>query len=183
MLYFTHLFFQPKFLRQVSLSSLYKWETWRIKRLSSFAKVIQLVSGGDRQRNPDILALVFSDKETGKVGQHKGKPFKIRCTWTITYSVQFSHSVVSKSLRPHDYSMPGFPVQHQFPEPTQTHVHHVGDAIQPSHPLLSPSPPTFSISQHQGLFQLSRLLASGAKVLELQLQHQSFQWTLRTDLL
>ena len=93
MLYFTHLFFQPKFLRQVSLSSLYKWETWSIKRLSSFAKVIQLVSGGDRQRNPDILALVFSDKETGKVGQHKGKPFRIRCTWTRDLNlshIQFS---------------------------------------------------------------------------------------------
>ena len=82
---------------------------------------------------------------------------------SITYSVQFSHSVMSNSLRPHDCSMPGFPVQHQLPEPTQTHVHRVGDAIQPSHPLLSPYPPTFSISQHQGLFQMSRLLASGGQ--------------------
>ena len=50
-------------------------------------------------------------------------------------------------------SLPGFPVHHQLPEFTQTHVHRVGDAIQPSHPLLSPSPPTFNLSQHQGLFQ------------------------------
>ena len=52
-----------------------------------------------------------------------------------------------------DCSTPGFPVHHQLPEPAQTHVHQVGDAIQPSHPLLSPSPPAFSLSQHEGLFQ------------------------------
>ena len=63
-------------------------------------------------------------------------------------------SVVSDSMRPHGlYSRPGFPVHHQLPEFTQTHVYRVGDAIQPSHPLLSPSPPTFNLSQHQGLFQ------------------------------
>jgi len=54
---------------------------------------------------------------------------------------------------PMDCSTPGFPVYHQLPELTQTHGHRVGDAIQPSHPLLSPSPPGFNVSQHQGLFQ------------------------------
>ena len=54
---------------------------------------------------------------------------------------------------PMDCSMPGFPVHHQFPEFAQTHVHQVGDAIQLSHPLLSPSPPPFNLSQHQGLFK------------------------------
>ena len=54
---------------------------------------------------------------------------------------------------PMDYSMPGFPVHHQLPELVQTHVHQVSDAIQPSHPLLSPAPPAFNLSQHQGLFQ------------------------------
>ena len=54
---------------------------------------------------------------------------------------------------PMDCSMPGLPVLHQLPEFTQTHVHQVSDAIQPSHPLLSPSPPAFNCSQHQGLFQ------------------------------
>ena len=54
---------------------------------------------------------------------------------------------------PMDYSTPGFPGYHKLPEPTQTHVHRISDAIQPSHPLLSPSPPVFNISQHQGLFQ------------------------------
>ena len=54
---------------------------------------------------------------------------------------------------PMDCSMPGFPVHHQLREPTQTHVHHIGDAIQPSYPLLSTSPSTFKLSQHQGLFK------------------------------
>ena len=66
---------------------------------------------------------------------------------------QFSHSVVSVSLRPTNHSMPGLPVHHQLPEFTQTHVLRVGDAIQPSHPLSSPSPPAPNPSQHQGLFK------------------------------
>ena len=74
-----------------------------------------------------------------------------------------------------DCSMPGFPVYHQLLELTQIHVHQVGDAIQPSHPLSSPSPPAFNLSQHQGLFQGVSSSHQVAKVLELQLQHQSFQ--------
>ena len=73
-------------------------------------------------------------------------------------------------------SMPGLPVHHQLPEFTQTHVHWVGDAIQPSHPLSTPSPPAFNLFQHQGLFQWVSSLHQVAKVLEFQLQHQSFQW-------
>ena len=80
-------------------------------------------------------------------------------------------------------SMPGLPVHHQLLEFTQTHVHWVGDAIQPSHPLLSPSSPAFNLFQHQGLFQWVSSSHQVAKVLECQLQHQSFQWTPRTDLL
>ena len=71
--------------------------------------------------------------------------------------------------------MSGFPVYHQLLELTQTHVHQVGDAIQPSHPLLSPSTPTFNVSQNQGLFQKVSSLHQVAKVLEFQLKHQSFQ--------
>ena len=78
---------------------------------------------------------------------------------------------------PMDWSKPG------LPEPTQTHVHHIGGAIQPSHPLLSPSPPAFNISQHQGLFQWVNSSHQVANVLEFQLQHLSFQWTPRTDFL
>ena len=82
-----------------------------------------------------------------------------------------------------DCSMPGFPVLHCLPEFAQTHVHWVGDVIQPSHPLLSPSPPALNLSQHQGLFKLVSSSHQVAKALEFQLQHQSFQRTPRTDLL
>ena len=82
-----------------------------------------------------------------------------------------------------DCSMPGFPVHHHLPELAQTHVHWINDAIQPSHPLSYPSPPAFNPSQHQGLFQWVSSLHQVAKVLELQFQHQSFQWILRTDFL
>ena len=84
---------------------------------------------------------------------------------------------------PLDQSTPGLPVHHQLSEFTQTHVHWVSDAIQPSHPLLSPSPYAFNLSQHQDLFKWVSSSHQVAKVLEFQLQHQSFQWTLRTDLL
>ena len=80
---------------------------------------------------------------------------------------------------PINYSMPGFPVLHYLPELAQTHVHRVGDAIQPSHPLLFPSPPAFNLTQHQGLFQRVSSSHQVAKVLKL--QHQSFQWIFRVD--
>ena len=78
--------------------------------------------------------------------------WRIKSMWS-SQSVQFSHSVVSTLFDPMDCSTPGFPVHHQFPEFTQTHVHWVGDAIQPSHPLSSPSPSAFNHSQHQGFFK------------------------------
>ena len=82
---------------------------------------------------------------------------------------------------PMDCSTPGLPVHHQFLEFTQTHAHWVGDAIQPSHPLSSLTPPAFNLSQHQGLFKWLSSSHQVAKVLEFQLQHQSFQWIFRTD--
>ena len=91
-------------------------------------------------------------------------------------SVQFS-SVAQSCLTlcdPVNRSTPGLPVHHQLPEFTHTHVHRVGDAIQPSHPLSSPSPPAPNLSQHQGLFQWVNSSHEVAKVLEFQLQHQSF---------
>ena len=108
--------------------------------------------------------------------------------WTkknIRKTVQFS-SVAQLCLTlcdPLNRSTPGLPVHHQLPEFTQTHVHQVGDAIQPFHPLSSPSPPALNLSQHQGLFKLISSSHQVAKVLEIQLQHQSFQWTPRPDLL
>ena len=98
-------------------------------------------------------------------------------------------SVQSSSLShvslcdPMDCSTPGFFFYHQLLEPTQTHIHHVGDDIQPSHPVLSPFPPAFNFSQHQGLFKWVSSSHQVAKVLELQFQHQSFQWIFRTDFL
>ena len=83
---------------------------------------------------------------------------------------------------PMDCTMPGFPVHHQLPEPTQTHVHWVGDAIQPSHSLSPPSP-AFNLSQNLGLFQWVGSLHQAAKVLEFQLQYQSFQWIFKIDFL
>ena len=105
--------------------------------------------------------------------------------WTDMPEFQFS-SVTQSCLTlwdPMDCSTPGLPVHHQLPEFTQTHVNWVRDAIQPSHPLSSPSPPTLNLPQHQGLFQWVGSSHQVAKVLEFQLQHQSFQWTLRIDLL
>ena len=102
--------------------------------------------------------------------------------WVGLCSVQFSRSV-SNLLRPMNHSTLGLPVHHQLPEFTQTHVHRVSDAIQPSHPLSSPSPPAPNPSQHQGLFQWVNSLHDVAKVLELQLQHQSSQGIFRTNFL
>ena len=96
---------------------------------------------------------------------------------------QFSSvaQLFSTVCNPMDCSTPGFHVHHQLPEFTQTHVLQVGDAIQPSHPLSSPSPPAFNFFQHQGLFQWVSSSHQVAKVLEFQLQNQSFQPMFRTD--
>ena len=79
---------------------------------------------------------------------------------------------------PMNCSMSAFPVLHYLPVSAQTHVHWVSDAFQPSHPLSSPSPPARNLFQHQGLFPWVSSLHQVDKVLELQLQHQSFQWRL-----
>ena len=107
-------------------------------------------------------------------------------TQTFPFSlIQFSSVTQScpTLFDPMNRSMPGLPFHHQLPEFNQTHVHRVGDAIQPSHPGSSPSPPAPSPSQHQSLFQWVTSSHQVTKVLELQLQHQSFQRTPRTDLL
>ena len=83
---------------------------------------------------------------------------------------------MSDSLQPHGLQLTGIPVHHQHPESTQTHVHWIGDAIQPSQPLSSPSPPPSNLSEHQGLFYWVSSSNHVAQVLEYQLQHESFQW-------
>ena len=84
---------------------------------------------------------------------------------------------------PMNHSTPGLPVHHQLPEFTQTHVHRVSDAIQPSYPLSSPSSPALNPSRHQSLFQWVNSLHEMAKVLEFQLQHHSLQRNPRADFL
>ena len=106
--------------------------------------------------------------------------------WFLNQLLPLSLSVSSVAqylthCDPMDCSMPGFSVYHQLPELAQAHDHQVGDAIQPAHPLSSPSPPAFSLPQHQVLFQWVSSSHQVAKVLEL--QHQSFQWIFRSDLL
>ena len=113
------------------------------------------------------------------LSSHKSVPSL--CLWAcfcFVTSVQFSRVRFFTTC-----STPGFPVHHQLPEFTQTHVHRVSDAIQSSHPLLNPSPPTFSLSQHQSLFQWVSSSHQVARVLVFQLQHQSFQWVFMVDLL
>ena len=106
--------------------------------------------------------------------------FRRKDLWRVTRI----HSFISVAFcDPMDCRTSGFPVHHQLPELAQTHVHWVGDAIQPSDPLLSPSPPAFNLFQHQGLSKWVSSSHEVAKVLEFQLQHQSFQWIFRTDFL
>ena len=112
------------------------------------------------------------------------KGISFRCIFSLLSKLPYQFSSVAWSYLtlcdPMDCSTPGFPVHHQLLGLAQTHVHWVGDAIQPSHPLSSPSPPAFNLSQHQGLFQWVSSLHHVAKVLEFQLQHQLFQCIFRT---
>ena len=120
-----------------------------------------------------------------------GCHFLLQCVWTficihIYVCISQFCSVDQLCLTlwdPMDCNTPDLPVHHQLPGFTQTHVHRVSDAIQPSHPLLSPSPPAFNLSHHQSLLQWVSSSHQVAKILELQLQHESFQWIFRTDFL
>ena len=144
------------------------------------------------------LQLVQRVRQSNVEVTHEFKIHRRSSTWLInppiiqgfmwpflSSSVQFSSVAQScpTLCDPMNHSTPGLPVHHQLSESTQTHIHWVSDAIQPSHPLLSPSPPALNLSQHQGLFQWVSSLHQVVKVLKFQLQHQSFQWTPRTDLL
>ena len=130
-----------------------------------------------KERSLSDKALQIAEKRR----EAKGKGEKER----YTHLNQFSSVAQScpTLCDPMDCSTPDLPVHHQLPEFTQTHVHWVCDAIQPSHPLSSPSSPAFNLSQHQGLFKWISSSHQVAKVLKFQLQHQSFQWIFRTDFL
>ena len=134
------------------------------------------------------VAISFSRRSSQPSDWTRVSPIVGRCftIWaTREDSVQFSSvpQFCPTLWDPMNGSTPGLPVHHKLPEFTQTHVHRVGDAIQPSHPPSSPSPLAPNPSQNQGLFQWVNSSHEVAKVLEFQLQHQSLQWTLRTDLL
>ena len=135
-------------------------------------------------RNMDMVLFASAERHL----QKKSSLFFFNWFFLTNYKTQF-RSVQSLSQvwlfeTPMDCSTLGFPIHHQLPEFTQTHVHRVGDAIQTSYPLSSPSPPTFNLSQHQGLFQwVSSSQVAKVLELQLQLQHQSFQWIFRTDFL
>ena len=144
------------------------------ERLERVAPQKPLVSGGHIIRVPSI----YLSQSFPNVPLRIGKIYMFpNILWSVMQRAQFS-SVAQLCLTlcdPMDCSTPGLPVHHQLPEPTQTHVHRVIDAIQPSHPLSSPSPPAFNLSHHQDLFQRVSSSHQVAKILELQLQHQSFQ--------
>ena len=108
------------------------------------------------------------------------KPFLHSCCCCCCYSVYQSCPTL---CNPMDCSLPGFSVHHHLPEFAQIHVHWVGDAMQPYHLLSSPSSHAFNLSQHQGLLQWVGSSHEVGKILELQLQHQFFQWIFRVDCL
>ena len=105
------------------------------------------------------------------------------CTYTYVYQFSSVTQPYPTPCHSMDCSTSGLPVHHQLPELTQTHVHWVCGAIQPSHPQHSPSPPVFNLSKQQGLFKRVSYSHHVAEVLEFQLQHMSFQWMFRTDFL
>ena len=104
---------------------------------------------------------------------------QMKPVFSVSKYIEVQFALVAQSFPtlcdPMNRSTPGFPVHHQLPELAQTHVHRVSDSIQPSHPLSSPSLHAFNLSQHQGLFRRVSCLHQVARVLQFQLQHQSFQ--------
>ena len=120
--------------------------------------------------------VIFKKSMISKIPEDK-VPSTPKYLWERKRNVHFSSVAQScpTLCNPMDYSTPGLPVHHQLLELTQTHVHRVSDTIQPSHPLSSPSSPTFKLSQHQSLFKGVSSSHQVDKVLEFQLQHQSFQ--------
>ena len=155
-----------------------KVKKWAYK---CFASVFKVVLWSLSMCCSHVLQAVFKAQDKRDVAINM-----LLCIYIYIYNYVLHFSVAQSCLTvcdPMDCRTPGFPVLHQLLEFTWTHVHRVSDTIQPSHPLLSPSPPVPNPSQHQSLFQWVNSLHDMVKVLEFELQHQSFQWTPRTDLL
>ena len=135
-------------------------------------------ANSNNEKNPSTFSQCFKQEciSAGIQSQRDRAGARVK-VWGLSDVDQFS-SVAQLCLTLYDpmaCSTPGFPVHHQHTELTQTHVHRLGDAIQPFHPLLFPSSPTFNLSQHQGLFKCVSSSHQVDKVLKFQLQHQSFQ--------
>ena len=121
------------------------------------------------------------------VGRNNALSVSLTCLKSLSKWKKIQFSSITQSCptlcNPMDCSTPGFPVHHHLLELAQTHVHPVGNAIQPFHPLSSPSPPAFNLSQHLGLFRWVISLHEEARVLDFHIHHQPFQWIFRTDFL
>ena len=161
------------------------------------AHQVPLPMGFSRQETLKLVATFFSGGSYKRRDQtnvsYTGRRILYHwSTWEAEIYIHFRYisdqfSWVAQSCLtlcdPTDGSTIGHPVHHQLPELTQTQVCWFGDVIQPSHPLWSPSPPALNLSQHQGLLKWVSSLHQVVKILEFQIQHQSFQWAPRTDLL
>ena len=153
---------------------------------SKFWGALGTLTPANREEILPVVSMAGTLQSPARTQWHKTSWVYIMYSLVSPLSIVFSSVVIQSCptlCDPMNHSMPGLPVHHQLPRFTQTHVHQVSDAIQPSHPLSSPSPPAPNPSQHQVLFQWVSSSHEVAKVLEFQLQHQSFQWTPRTDLL
>ena len=133
------------------------------------------------QRDPFVILF----KHLPSPPTHSTVHFQV--SWEPSQHFCCGYCSVAKSCltlcNPMDCSMPGFPILHYLLKFAQIHIHWVSDATQPSHPLLPSTPFAFNLSQNQGVFQWVIPLHRVAKILEVQLQHQPFQWIFRTDLL
>ena len=165
------------------------WEVrWLMKIIPPISNSFEATTVGKSLRSllqlsrPDIIS-AGTKRAAVRIGRNM-ETVENRLMRTEEVSAHQFSSVAQSCLtlcNPINHSMPGLPVHHQLLDSTQTHVHWVGDAIQLSHPLLSPSLPALNLSQYQGLFKWVFSSHQVAKILEFQLQHQSFQWILRTD--
>ena len=158
-----------------------KFFTWQINlkfqtSTTIFWCAVVLIFGGSKIDLHMVVSLLFISMPTCNINH------PLILLLCVSQSVSSVAQSCPAFCDPMNHSTPGLPVHHQVPEFTQTHVQRVGDGIQPSHPLSSPSPPAPNPSQHQGLFQRVNSPNEVAKVLEFQLQHQAFQWIPRTDL-